>query len=315
MPTIRYLLQKGARARPDVAPRPAQGRARAEVLSLKPVAVRLERLLRQPVALAPTTASAPRPRRLAQALTDGAGAAAREPALPPRGGDERCPRSPRRSRSSASCYVNDAFGTAHRAHASTEGVTSVPEARGGRVPDAEGARVPGQGARPARAAVRRRARRREDLGQDRRHHGAARQGGPAADRRRHDVHVPARRRACATGKLAGRGRSRRDGEATCSPQAARRRRRARAAGGLRRVDGDRRQRARRAATACDALGPDEIGVDIGPETRGAVREQAARRARPWCGTAPWASSRCRRSPRARMGVAQARWPRCAAAAR
>lgn len=120
MPTIRYLLQKGARlvlcshlGRPKGGPEPKY--------SLKPVHVRLERLLRQGVRWSEQCIGA-EAEAASRALGDGevlllenlrfhaeeeandAGFAAALARL----GD---------------CFVNDAFGTAHRAHASTEGVT------------------------------------------------------------------------------------------------------------------------------------------------------------------------------------------------
>ena len=109
---------------------------------------------------------------MARALEDGAGAAAREPALPRRGGGER-----RRLREAAgarwaSCYVNDAFGTAHRAHASTEGVTRfLRPAVAGFLMQKELDYL-GRALDEPAAAVRRRPGRREDLGQDRRDHAA-----------------------------------------------------------------------------------------------------------------------------------------------
>jgi phosphoglycerate kinase len=120
LPTIGYLLERRARVilmshlgRPKAGPDARN--------SLKPVAVRLERLLRQPVAFAADCVG-PEVEAMARSLQDGqvlllenlrfhaeeeandAGFAQRLAAL-------------------GEMYVNDAFGTAHRAHASTEGVT------------------------------------------------------------------------------------------------------------------------------------------------------------------------------------------------
>jgi phosphoglycerate kinase len=120
LPTIRYLLQKGARVvlmshlgRPKGGPEPKY--------SMKPVQARLERLLRQPVAWADDCVG-PAAEAASRALKDGevlllenlrfhAEEEANDPAFA-----ERLAKL-------GDCYVNDAFGTAHRAHASTEGVT------------------------------------------------------------------------------------------------------------------------------------------------------------------------------------------------
>ena len=42
-------------------------------------------------------------------------------------------------------YINDAFGAAHRAHASTEGMTHYVKTVGSGLPDDEGDREPGEG--------------------------------------------------------------------------------------------------------------------------------------------------------------------------
>jgi phosphoglycerate kinase len=120
MPTIRYLLHKGARVvlmshlgRPKGGPDPRA--------SLKPVAARLERLLRQPVAFAPDCVG-PEVERMAAALKDGEVLLLEN--LRFHAEEEKNDEGfARRLAALGELYVNDAFGTAHRAHASTEGVT------------------------------------------------------------------------------------------------------------------------------------------------------------------------------------------------
>ena len=120
LPTIRYLLQKRARivlcshlGRPKGGPDPKY--------SLKPVRERLTRLLRQDVAWADDCVG-PEAERAAMALQDGGALLLENLRFHPEE-EKNDPAFAQALAKLGECYVNDAFGTAHRAHASTEGVT------------------------------------------------------------------------------------------------------------------------------------------------------------------------------------------------
>ncbi|HXV20276.1 MAG TPA: phosphoglycerate kinase [Desulfuromonadales bacterium] len=122
LPTLRHIIDQGGRlilashlGRPKAAPNPKY--------SLAPVAPHLSKLLGTPVTMAPDCIG-PEVEQLASGLRNGdilllenvrfhAGEEKNEPAF--------C----RQLASLADLYVNDAFGTAHRAHASTEGVARL----------------------------------------------------------------------------------------------------------------------------------------------------------------------------------------------
>jgi phosphoglycerate kinase len=119
MPTLRYLLEKRARlvlmshlGRPQGGPDPRY--------SLKPVAARLERLLRMPVIFAGDCVGA-EAEGAARALADGQVLLLENLRFHP---EEEANDAgfARQLAGLGEAYVNDAFGTAHRAHASTEGV-------------------------------------------------------------------------------------------------------------------------------------------------------------------------------------------------
>ena len=120
LPTIRYLMQHGARVilcshlgRPKGEPDPK--------FSLKPVAARLSELLGVPVPLAEDVVG-PSAQAMAAALKDGE-VMLIENVRFHKEETKNDPEFARQLASLAEMYVNDAFGTAHRAHASTEGVT------------------------------------------------------------------------------------------------------------------------------------------------------------------------------------------------
>ena len=87
-------------------------------------------------------------------------------------------------------FVNDAFGTAHRAHASTAGRRrDLPQAVAGFLMEKELDLSPRRAGKP-RAPLRRHPRRREGQRQDHGHQPPARQGRHDHHRRRHGLHLP-----------------------------------------------------------------------------------------------------------------------------
>lgn len=120
LPTIQYLLQNGAAVilmshlgRPD-------GQV-VEKLRLTPVARRLSELLGQSVAVVPDSVS-PEIESLARSLQSGQ-VLLLENLRFHKAEEKNQPEFAQQLASLGELYVNDAFGTAHRAHASTEGVT------------------------------------------------------------------------------------------------------------------------------------------------------------------------------------------------
>lgn len=122
LPTVRYLLEKKARVilmshlgRPAGAADPKY--------SLRPVAARLERLLRQPVAFA-NECVGPEAESMSRSLSDGGVLLLENLRFHPEE-EQNDPGFARRLAALGDCYVNDAFGAAHRAHASTEAVAKT----------------------------------------------------------------------------------------------------------------------------------------------------------------------------------------------
>ena len=120
LPTIEYLLDKGAK----VVLCSHLGRPKGTVdpkYSLAPVASRLTQLLGKNVPLAADVVG-PSAQSLCAELKDGE-AVLLENLRFHADEEKNNPEFARQLASLAEIYVNDAFGTAHRAHASTEGVT------------------------------------------------------------------------------------------------------------------------------------------------------------------------------------------------
>ena len=119
LPTIRYLLEHNARVvlmshlgRPD-------GKV-VESMRMAPVARELERLLGQPVKMAPDSVG-PEVERLVRDLQPGEVLMLENLRFHPEE-EANDPGFAKQLAALGDIYVNDAFGTAHRAHASTEGV-------------------------------------------------------------------------------------------------------------------------------------------------------------------------------------------------
>jgi phosphoglycerate kinase len=120
LPTIKKILSSGGRAILMSHLGRPKGKPKSE-FSLKPVAVRVSELLGRPVPLAPDCVGV-EVKKLVAELQDG-GCVLLENLRFHKEEEENEQNFARELASLGDVYVNDAFGTAHRAHASTEGVT------------------------------------------------------------------------------------------------------------------------------------------------------------------------------------------------
>ncbi len=120
LPTIKYLLERGAK----LILVSHLGRPKGQVIpkfSLAPVAKELSKLLNQEVKMAKDVVGEDA-QKCVDSLKEGE-ACLLENLRFEKGEEKNDPEFAKKLASFADIFVNDAFGTAHRAHASTEGVT------------------------------------------------------------------------------------------------------------------------------------------------------------------------------------------------
>ena len=129
LPTLRHLIGQGAKL--VLVSHLGRPKAKPEAkYSLRPVADRLQELLGQPVAFSPATIG-PEAQAAAAKLAPG-GVLLLENVRFHAGEEQNDPAFAKDLASLAQAYVSDAFGTVHRAHASTVGVARhFPQAAAG----------------------------------------------------------------------------------------------------------------------------------------------------------------------------------------
>ena len=138
LPTVNYIIENGGKAvLMSHLGRP--GGERIENLSLKPVAVELSRLLGQHVKLAPDCIGE-EVKNLVDAMQNG-DVVLLENLRFHKAETKNDPAFCEALANNGDVYVNDAFGTAHRAHASTTGVVYLYQGQCSRIFDAQGTAV------------------------------------------------------------------------------------------------------------------------------------------------------------------------------
>ena len=119
LPTIKYLVEQGAKV--ILCSHLGRPKGKDEKLSLRPVAARLEQLLGKRVTFVSDCIGQP-VERVVEGMNAGDVVLLENVRFYPEE-EKNDPAFAKKLAASGDLYVNDAFGSAHRAHASTEGVT------------------------------------------------------------------------------------------------------------------------------------------------------------------------------------------------
>lgn len=149
LPTIELLRGQGAKV--ILCSHLGRPKDREPEFSLAPVAQRLSELLGVPVKLAPALVG-PEVEQMAAELADGEVLLLENSRYEP-GEKQNDPELARQLAGLADAYVNDAFGAAHRAHVTTEGVARLLPAYGGLLLEREVATLNAIISDPARPLV------------------------------------------------------------------------------------------------------------------------------------------------------------------
>ncbi len=302
LPTIKKALAMGGEGDPRLAPGPPQGRGRQAVAAAgrqdahRAAGPEHEVLFADDCVGEGVTKMAQGPARAARCCCSRTCASTRKRRPTTRASPSSWPPWP-----TSTC--NDAFGTAHRAHASTAGMVPLREGEGGGLADQEGDRAPGQGGAQRREALRGDPGWRQGLRQDQGHREPAAQV-PTACSSAAPWPTPSSRRRASRSARAGSRRTSSSWPRKLIDTAARL--------GVELVlpidhvcgtSPDEKSEARGGRRARHPRGPD--GARHRPQDpRRSTRSTSAPRAR-CCGTGRWASSRSRSSRRGTRAVAEA----------
>ncbi len=149
LPTIQYMIEQGAKT--ILCSHLGRPKGKDQKFSLRPVATRLEQLLGKPVTFVSDCIGQP-VERVVEGMNAGDVVLLENVRFYPEE-EKNDPGFAKKLAAFGDVYVNDAFGSAHRAHASTEGVTKYLPGVGGFLMEKELAYLGKALANPARPFV------------------------------------------------------------------------------------------------------------------------------------------------------------------